>query len=112
MLKKDVTDSEKQKEITRLDKLLKNMDDMLKDSNSEYFSGVDEMSVIDIVLHSEISTIIYMYSLKERLSDTEFRFLAPWMNRMAECECISENLLKMKEVIQMRQMYGDFIKSN
>ena len=69
MLSKKTTDSEKQKEINRLDKLLKNMDDMLKESNSEYFSGNNELSVIDVVLHSEISTIIYMYSLKERLSD-------------------------------------------
>ena len=69
MLSKKTTDAEKQKEISRLDKLLKNMDDMLKESNSEYFSGIDEISAIDIALHSEVSTIIYMYSLKERLSD-------------------------------------------
>mmetsp|Transcript_6064 Transcript_6064/g.9772 ORF Transcript_6064/g.9772 Transcript_6064/m.9772 type:complete len:85 (+) Transcript_6064:516-770(+) len=84
---------------------------MLRDSHEEFFSGVDQISSIDIMLHSEISTIVYMYSLKEKLSEKEYPHLSAWMNQMGLQQCISDHLLKMKEIIQRKRMYGDFIKS-
>ena len=84
---------------------------MLKDSNEDYFSGCGKMSCIDIILHSDICTIVYMYSLKERLSEKEYPSLSVWMQVMSTHSNIDLNLLKMKEIIQKRRMYGDFIKS-
>ena len=67
-----VSDDEKKKEVNLFEKLLKKLDEQLKDSEGDYFSGNDQMSAIDIILHSDISTIVYMYSLKEKLSEKEY----------------------------------------
>ena len=83
---------------------------MLRESDEEFFSGRDQISAVDIMLHSEVSTIVYMYSLKEKLSDKEYPHLSVWMNKMSQQQCVADHLLKMKEIIQRKRMYGDFIK--
>ena len=84
---------------------------MLRESGEDFFSGGDSISAIDVLLHGDICTIVYMYSLKEKLSEKEYPHLSQWMQLMSHHQCIADNLLKMKETIQMRRMYGDFIKS-
>ena len=64
MKQKDLPDITKQKEIDKLDKLIKKMDEMLQNNNAEFFSNNDQPSVVDILLHSELSTIVYCYSTK------------------------------------------------
>ena len=72
MAKKNVPDADKAKEIGKLSSLLQKMEGMLKDLNSEYFSGNGNVSAVDILLHSELSTIVYMYSTKEKLNEQEY----------------------------------------
>ena len=71
-MQQKVSDDEKKREVSLFEKLLKKLDEQLKDSGEDYFSGCDKMSAIDIILHSDIATIVYMYSLKEKLSDKEY----------------------------------------
>ena len=49
--------------------MFKNIEDLLDGSQSEYLSGCNEVSAIDFVLFSEVSTIVYMFSLKEKLNE-------------------------------------------
>ena len=82
MLNPNSTKADKAKDIQRFEKLLKNMDDMLRDGKATFFSGTENVCAIDVVLHAEISTIIFMYSTRERLNKLEYPYLQPWMDRM------------------------------
>jgi hypothetical protein len=93
---KIITDDEKSREVNRFLGLLQKLDENLKKFNSDFFSGNDRISAIDVVLHSVIVTIVYMYSTKGRLSSTEYRYLSPWMERMSKIEVIERNCLEMK----------------
>ena len=58
VIQKKIRDKEIEKEIKMFEKLLKQLDDSLKESKAEYFSGTDTVSAIDMVLHSGVSTIV------------------------------------------------------
>ena len=112
MMPKDgqnVTDEQKRKEIETFENLLKILNKQLK-NDDEYFSGSDTMCALDIIIHSDVSTIVYMYSLREKLNDKEYPRLSKWMTEMSKNQYIMDNLHKMKEVISNKRMYGDFLK--
>ena len=68
------------------------------------------MCALDIIIHSDVSTIVYMYSAREKLNDKEYPRLSKWMTEMSKNQYIMDNLNKMKEVISQKRMYGDFLK--
>ena len=68
------------------------MDDMLRDGKSTFLSGTESVSAIDVTLHSEISTIIFMYSTREKLNKLDYPYLQPWMDRMQGIQVIYESL--------------------
>lgn len=109
---KVITDDDKKKEVNRFLVLLQKLDENLKKYDSEFFSGNNKVSAIDIVLYSTIITIVYMYSTKGRLSSTEYRYLTPWMERMSKIDVIEQYSLEMKQIVSDRQLYGDLINSN
>lgn len=96
---KVITDDDKKKEINRFLVLLQKLDENLKKYDSDYFSGNSKVSAIDVVLHSTIVTIVYMYSTKGRLSSTEYRYLQPWMERMSKFEVVDQNCMQMRQII-------------
>ena len=83
---------DKTKEVQRFEKLLKNMDDMLRDGKSTFLSGTESVSAIDVTLHSEVSTVIFMYSTREKLNKLDYPYLQPWMDRMQGIQVIYESL--------------------
>lgn len=76
------------------------------DSDQVYFSGSGEISAIDIMLHSEICTIIDMYSSTQRISDKKYIELSAWMDMMNSDSYIETNLSHMKDVIRTHKLYG------
>ena len=83
MKEKSARNADKSKEISRFEMLLKELDKKHKEGIEDYFSGTDTMCATDIILHSTISTVVYMYSSKEKLSDKEYPNLSSWMSAMA-----------------------------
>lgn len=107
-------DEDKQKDIVKFEKLLKNADDMLKEIKEEndnddidiYFSGTGEISAIDIILHSQICTIVDMYSENQKISERKYEELSAWMELMNNEPHIEDNLRQMKDVIKQNKLYG------
>ena len=95
MLSQSVTDDQKRREIETFENLLKILNKQLK-NDDEYFSGSDTMCALDIIIHSDVSTIVYMYSTRESLNDKEYPRLSKWMTEMSKNQYIMDNLLKMK----------------
>ena len=57
------------------------------------------MSVIDILLYSELCTIVEMYTRHGRLNESKFDHLVPWMDRMVDDNTIEELKNQAKGII-------------
>ena len=64
MLDNRSTDDEKDKEIKKFEKYLKNLDNILKKNGTDFFSATSDVSAVDFLLQSWVETIVYMYSNK------------------------------------------------
>ena len=71
-----------------------------------YFSGTGEISAIDIILHSQICTIVDMYSENQKISERKYEELSAWMELMNNEPHIEDNLRQMKDVIKQNKLYG------
>ena len=85
--------------------MLKNIKDET-DGDQVYFSASGEISAIDIILHSEICTIVDMYSSNQKIQDKKYEHLSAWMELMNSEPYIDNNLRQMKEVIRTHKLYG------
>ena len=65
------------------------------------------MSVIDILLYSELCTIVEMYTRHGRLNESKFDHLVPWMDRMVDDNTIEELKNQAKGIIQREDLYGN-----
>ena len=63
------------------------------------------------MFYSDVSAVVHMYSIKERLDQEKYPELSKWMSEMGKNQFILDNVHKMKEVISARRMYGDFLKA-
>ena len=112
----------KKKELEKFKKLLKNLNLNLKDKNAKlkeqggendqcFFSGSSEnMSLVDIIIHSDVITIVGMYSAKRELSDTEFKELSSWLTIMEEnSNAIKLSIDEMNKVIVDKRLYSNHL---
>ena len=110
MITPGATDDQKKQEIERFEEMLQRLREQFKNDET-YLSGTDSMCALDILFHSDVSAIVCMYSIRERLDEKKYPELSKWMTEMAKNEFISDNISKMKEVISAKRMYGDFLKA-
>ena len=66
MVTEGATDDQKRQEIEVFERCLRSFGEQFK-NDEVYLSGTDSMCALDILFHSDISAIVYMYSIKERL---------------------------------------------
>lgn len=92
-------EDQKKVELERFKKLLRNLDTNLKEKREKEpdmeedevmcFSGrADRMSLIDIVIHSDVITIVNMYSSKRELNEKTFPDLSAWLKYMENSNAI------------------------
>ena len=65
------------------------------------------MSVIDILLYSELCTIVEMYTRHGRLNEQKYVNLVPWMDRMVDNNIIERLKNEVKGIIQREDLYGN-----
>lgn len=89
---------------------MKNLDQNLKDKKDKYqdmeedevmcFSGVpDRMSLIDIVIQSEIITIVNIYSSRRELSEKTYPELSAWLKFMESSYAIKKSNDELNQII-------------
>ena len=96
---KKAPEKDKEHALQRFYSCLQKLDNMLNDLKAPYFSGSEEVSVLDMMYHCEITTIVCMYTNNNRLRNLEYRYLSPWMDKMAEFESVNDNLQRLKEIV-------------
>jgi hypothetical protein len=53
-----------------------------------YLSGSDSMCVLDLMFYSDVSAVVHMYSIKERLDQEKYPELSKWMSEMGKNQFI------------------------
>ena len=90
--------------------VLKKLEKSLQESNSDYFSSSVQPCAIDLIIHSHISTVIYMGTLlTNKLNDQKYPELALWYNLMNDQYQCREQLEKLYAVLDKKKYFGKYL---
>ena len=109
-------------ELEKYKKFLKNLDSNLKekkllvqsqdpdDDKEVFFSGTSDISLADIAVHSEVITVVNMYSANRELDPKEFPDLSKWLKDMEEASVTIKNSNdKMYEIIKEKRLQSNLL---
>ena len=87
MVTQGATDDQKKLEIAAFERTLTTLGQQFK-NDEMYLSGSDSMCVLDLMFYSDVSAVVHMYSIKERLDQEKYPELSKWMSEMGKNQFI------------------------